>query len=113
MRLLFCWQLSVLLLLAGMTAAAQTQNAQSPASPPEGSATQTEVAEAPATPTIKPGVTVTGKPPPPDRPLPKLPPDEFTNCMNQAGVNPDLRDPGAINFQARGCNSQFNMEVHI
>ena len=84
MRHLISWQLSVLL-LAGVAAGAQasnsSQNGQSPGSPPAENATPPDGRQAPATqPMITPGVTVTGTPPRAGPSLPKLPPDQFTDC---------------------------------
>src|ERR1700688_462437 len=66
-----------------MTAGAQdgnsSQTAPSPASPPTETATPPGANEAPTTsPTITPGLTVTT--PRDEPPLPKLPPDQFTEC---------------------------------
>jgi tetratricopeptide (TPR) repeat protein len=84
MRQLISWQLSILL-LAGMTAGAQVpnsnQNGQSPGSPPAENASPPTASQAPTTqPMITPGVTVTGTPPRAEPSLPKLPPDQFTDC---------------------------------
>jgi Flp pilus assembly protein TadD len=91
LRHLFSWQLSVLL-LAGMTAGAQvgnpSQTAQSPGGPPAENATPPAASQAPTTqPIITPGVTVTGTPPRAEPPLPKLPPDQFTDCSAMNGVD--------------------------
>ena len=61
MRRLFRWEVSVLLLLAAMTAGAQV-----------------------------PGVTVTAKPFHSEPPLPKLSPDEFMSCERMAGLGAQL-----------------------
>ena len=86
MRCSFWWQLPVLL-LAAMAAEAQVdnsnQNGQPPSSPPAENATPAQNGEATTTPAIRPGVTVTGKPPPAERPLPALPPDEFNDCITK------------------------------
>ena len=88
MRCSFWWQLSVVL-LAGMAAGAQvdnsSQNSQPPSSPAVENATSAQNGEAATTPAIRPGVTVTGKPPPAELPLPELPPDEFNDCINRLG----------------------------
>jgi Tfp pilus assembly protein PilF len=86
-------QVSVLLLF-GVAAGAQVdnsnQNDQSPGSPPGKSATPAEAGESPTTPAIKPGVTVTGKPPRAEQPLPTLRPDEFSDCITKGSfeLNP-------------------------
>jgi tetratricopeptide (TPR) repeat protein len=71
-------RLAALLLLTGMTAAAQipgsSQNAPPPAQAPASSPTA-----------LPPGVTITGKALHPERPLPKLKPDVFVNCMRLEG----------------------------
>ena len=85
MRRLFSWQLSVLLLaaMAAGTQANSNQNVPSPDSPPAENATPPGPSQAPTTPsTITPGITVTGTTPPPEPPLPKLPPDQFTECYS-------------------------------
>ena len=84
MRQLISWQLSILL-LAGMAAGAQVpnskQNGQSPDSPPAENATPPDASQVPTTqPIITPGLTVTGTPPRPEPTLPKLAPDQFTEC---------------------------------
>src|ERR1700675_3581609 len=98
LRRLFSWQLSVLL-LAGMAAGAQVnnsnQNGKSPDGPPAENATPPAASQAPTTqPMITPGVTVTGTPPRAEPPLPKLPPDQFTDC---SAMN-NMRGPEAIDF---------------
>lgn len=90
MRLLFCWQVAVLLLLAGMAAGAQVPNSTAP-------------------PTLTPGVTVTAKPLHPEAPLPKLPPDEFTNCERLLGVG--TAKPAA--WQVEQCNAKLDQEKNI
>ena len=94
MRRLLCWQFSALLLLAGMTAGAQvpnsSQNVQPSNSAPNANTESIAASEAKNAPlTLKPGVTVTAKRLHSEPPLPKLPPDEFTNCMSQIGLDAD------------------------
>jgi tetratricopeptide (TPR) repeat protein len=84
MRQLISWQLSILL-LAGMAAGAQvpnsSQNGQSPGSPPEKNTTPPDASQVPTTqPTITPGLTVNSSVPHAEPPLPKLAPDQFTEC---------------------------------
>src|SRR5579859_2051632 len=83
------------LLLAASTAAAQ-------------SSTQT-----PGDQSTTPSVTVTGKVPTPERPLPKLPEDEFSNCMNEIGPGSDVRNLGEFYSQSAICEHRLNMERHI
>jgi Tfp pilus assembly protein PilF len=87
--LLLMTALSVLL-FAGMTAGAQVdnsnQNGQSPSSPPGENATSAQDGEAATTPAIKPGVTVTGKPPRAEQPLPTLRPDEYNDCITRRSL---------------------------
>jgi tetratricopeptide (TPR) repeat protein len=87
--LLLITPLSVLL-LAGMAAGAQVdnsnQNGQVPSSPPGENATPAQGGEAATTPAIKPGVTVTGKPPRAEQPLPTLRPDEFNDCITTTSL---------------------------
>jgi Tfp pilus assembly protein PilF len=113
MRHLFGWQLTVVLLLGWMTAAAQVpnsnQNTQAPGSPTATNTTSTAAGETSSTPmTLTPGVTVTGKMPDAGRPLPKLPPDEFEKCNrprmglynpDSAGISPsDLSQMGTATW---------------
>ncbi|MGH8318136.1 MAG: tetratricopeptide repeat protein [Steroidobacteraceae bacterium] len=79
-----------MLLLTGMAAAAQVPNSGQNVPPsdksPATSATPALPGEAPASPTaLTQGVTITGKPLHPERPLPKLAPDEFAKCMRLEG----------------------------
>ena len=90
MRHLISWKLSVSL-LAGMAAGAQidnsNQNGQSPDGPPAENATPPAASQAPTTqPMITPGVTVTGTPRGAEPPLPKLPPDQFTDCYRVSNL---------------------------
>jgi len=90
MRRLSRRRLAALLLLTGMAAAAQvpdsSQNAPPPAQSQKSRATPTRPNEAPASPTaLTPAVTITGKALHPERPLPKLKPDVFVNCMRLEG----------------------------
>jgi tetratricopeptide (TPR) repeat protein len=91
MRRLLCWQFSVLLLLAGITAAAQvpnsSQNVQPSNNAPNANTESIASSEAKNAPlTLKPGVTVTAKRLHSELPLPKLPPFEFTQCAPMFGV---------------------------
>jgi hypothetical protein len=110
MRRLFSWQLSVLL-FAGLAVGAQidnsNQNGQSPGDPPGDSASPPGAGEAPTTPTITPGITVNGSAPSAEPALPALPPDEFTDCMRQNGLEAVDRRNMAI------CAAKLNMERHI
>lgn len=96
MRRPFWWQLPVLLMLAGGAAA----QVPSPATPPA---------------VLTPGVTISGKPPHGERPLPKLPPDEFTNCMRQGFGFQEPQGAFTIsqyNMQAAMCERQLDWELH-
>jgi Tfp pilus assembly protein PilF len=83
MRCLFSWQLLSLLLVA-MTAGAldnSNQSSQLPSNPPEDRTTPPGASATAATPaTSTPSVTVTGKVPRNEPTLPKLAPDQFTDC---------------------------------
>jgi tetratricopeptide (TPR) repeat protein len=104
------------LLLAGTAEGVQVdnsdQNGQTPVSPPGDSATPPGPSEAPTTP--KPEITVTGKVPHTEGPLPALPPDEFTDCMREGGsLELDrLRDPGALTHLAI-CASKLDWERRV
>jgi tetratricopeptide (TPR) repeat protein len=104
--------LSVLLVVGvavGGHAKTLTQFDQSPVSPPADKGTQ-----APTPPTeTNPEVTVTGKAPH-EPPLPALPPDEFTNCMDQNGLDAAQRN-GAVMINPRIlliCSAKLNWERH-
>lgn len=110
MRRSFCRQFPILLLLGAITAAAQVpgsgQNAPPAGSSPTASTKSTAASQATPPPAIlKPGVTVTGKPLHSEPPLPKLPPNEFTNCerMLGAGGNPDR-------WQVEECEVKLALE---
>jgi len=114
MRRLLCWPVSVLLLLAGMAAGAQvpdsSQNAQSSGNVPKASTKSTADSEATTAPsTLKPGVTVTAKRLHSETPLPKLSPDEFTNCERMLGVG----TARPVAWQVEQCESKMNREKHI
>jgi Flp pilus assembly protein TadD len=111
LRRLFSWQVSVLL-LAGMAAGAQVnnsnQNGQSPGRPPEASAIPPSASEAPTTPqTISPGITVIGSTPAAEPALPKLPPDQFTDCYARSKTT----GPEAMDFVAMEiCEAQLAVD---
>lgn len=114
MRRLFCWQVSVLLLLSGMAAGAQvpnsSQNVQPSDNAPKASTKPTAAGEATTAPsTLKPGVTVTAKRLHSGPPLPKLPPDEFTNCERMLGVG--TAKPAG--WQVEQCESKMDGEKNI
>jgi Tfp pilus assembly protein PilF len=106
MRRLFWCQLSVLL-LAAMTASAQVdnsnQNSQSPGNPPADSATPPDA----KTQTTTPGITVTA--PRNERSLPKLAPDEFTDCTAQS---PHASETGLDLTQLEICYAKRSWEMH-
>jgi tetratricopeptide (TPR) repeat protein len=105
--LLLITPLSVLL-FAGMEAGAQVdnsnQNGQAPSSPPGENATPAQDGEAGTRPAIKPGVTVTGKPPRAEQPLPTLRPDEFNDCITRGGSF--ALDPVQVSL----CNLKIRFE---
>jgi len=95
MRQLISWHLSILL-LAGMAAGAQApnsnQNGQSPGNPPADSATPPGASTTATTPAPgTPSVTVTGQKPRNEPTLPKLAPDQFTDCHAKYNIDPDGR----------------------
>jgi tetratricopeptide (TPR) repeat protein len=118
MRRLFSWQLFALLLVA-MAAGAQVdksnQSTQSPGEPPGDSATPPgagAVATTPATST--PSVTVTGKVPHAEPPLPKLAPDQFTDCYGTYTTNSNLTGSGAPDYAAAvTCESELARDKRI
>jgi tetratricopeptide (TPR) repeat protein len=88
------WSL-LILLLTGMATAAQIEDSKLSGQPPT----------APST--VDPEITVTGTSPDAEQPLPKLPPDEFTNCVSQNGLESiDMRSLAI-------CEAKLNMERHI
>ncbi|HEV2268964.1 MAG TPA: tetratricopeptide repeat protein [Steroidobacteraceae bacterium] len=102
MRRLFWWPLPVLLMLAATAAVAQV---------PAGTGTP------PASPAVlTPGVTIGGKSSHDERPLPKLPADEFSNCMRQGFGFQEPQGGLAIsqyNMQAMMCEHQLDWETHV
>ena len=108
LRRLFSWQLSVLLLTglaAGAQASSSDQNGQSPDSPPPQNATPPGANEAPTA--ITPGITVTGTPPHAEPPVPKLPPDQFTDCYSRSKTTgPEGLDYLAVEI----CESQLELD---
>jgi tetratricopeptide (TPR) repeat protein len=99
MRRLANYQVAAFLLLAGTVAGAQV--------PPT------------AAPALKPGVTITGKPLHSEPPLPKLRPDEFTNCVGyQAGMGASQAKPGGGTglpdlMTLEACELQMNWEKDV
>jgi tetratricopeptide (TPR) repeat protein len=111
MRHLLRWQLSVLLLLAGMAARAQVPNPGQSVQPSDNSlkasAKSTATGDTSTAPsTLSPGVTVSAKPLRSQLPLPKLPPDEFTNCERKLGVGSFLPAP----WQISQCEFELDQE---
>ena len=114
MRRSFLLHLSVLL-LAGVAAGVHAETSAQSDQPPSRPATD-NTAQAPAPPMeTNPEVTVTGKVPHAERALPALPPDEFTNCMQQNGVGTirqngvEIIDPRLLTL----CSAKLNWERHI
>jgi tetratricopeptide (TPR) repeat protein len=91
---LFRWHLSVVPLSAAMAASAQVPDSgQTPTTPPSG----------------RPEVTITA--PTVEQPLPKLRPDNFSNCLQQS---PGGSDPSNIDYlQAMICEHELNYEKRI
>ncbi|MGH8297781.1 MAG: tetratricopeptide repeat protein [Steroidobacteraceae bacterium] len=117
MRRLSSYQVAAFLLLAGTTAAAQVPNPNDAPSdnPPATSATSPQSSGTPTAPeTLKPGVTIEGKPLQGERPLPKLAPDEFMNCYRMSAGFPE---PGSGSIMAfvmpmSVCEHQRQWEEH-
>ena len=97
------WQLCALILVA-TAAAASDQSSQAPGSPPTGSATETPTPQT----RVNPEITVTGKAPRDERPLPALPPDEFTDCM-KVGGSIDHIDPMFLTI----CEAKLGWEKRV
>lgn len=112
MRRLLCCQLAVSLLLAGMAPAAQVPTSSQTGPPSENSAeaspTSVNAGGVATTtrPTLTPGVTISGKAPHHEPPLPKLPPDESIKCLERGGF-------GNNPFQAAFCATQIGWEKHM
>lgn len=112
MRCLF-WPLSALLLIA-MTASARDNpnpGSQSPSNPPADTATPPGTAAVTTTPaTSAPSVTVTGKVPGSEQPLPKLAPDQFTECYaSNSTQGPETLDWVGMEL----CAAQLARDKHI
>ena len=104
------------MLLPGMTAGAQVPNSNKNGQPSDNAPVETAAparsAEAPTTPTVKPGVTVTGKPPRAELPLPALPPDEFNDCITRATASLTL-GPIQGPILVSHCNLEIRAEKKI
>lgn len=118
------YQIAALLLLAGTVAAAQVPNSSQSDQPsgnsPEAGAHSPSASETPTAPSaLKPGVTITGKPLHSEPPLPKLPPDEFTNCASyQAGMGQSQAVRGGGTglpdlVTLEGCELQMEWEKNV
>jgi tetratricopeptide (TPR) repeat protein len=113
MRRIFSWELSALLFVA-MAAGAldnSNQSSQSPSNPPGDSATPPGAGATAATPaTSTPSVTVTGKVPRNEPTLPKLPPDQFTECY----ATNNTAAPGVIDWVGMViCQAQLKRDTRI
>jgi tetratricopeptide (TPR) repeat protein len=107
MRRLFSWQLSALLLVAmasGARADYSNQSSQTPDSPPE-SKTSPGAGQAPSDPEI----TVVGKALHAEPPLPKLAPDQFTECYGTYNTSPEGMDLRAMEI----CQSKLARDTRI
>lgn len=60
--------------------------------------------------TISPGVTVTGRE---LHPLPKLPPDQFSSCMSEGGMDADGPDPTVFLQQSVICKQQLGWAKRV
>jgi tetratricopeptide (TPR) repeat protein len=96
---------------AGAHADNSTQSSQSPSNPPGDSATPPGAGATAATPaTSTPSVTVTGKVPRNEPTLPKLAPDQFTECY----ATNSTAGPGAIDWVGTViCQSQLKRDERI
>jgi len=109
MRLLFWWQLPVILSVAAVAASQSQPSSQSGHAPgnPPGDSTKASGFDQPAT---TPGETkqqITVTAPRGQQPLPELPPDAFTRCLGMVS-------PEAIDYtQAVLCQAQLSQERHI
>jgi tetratricopeptide (TPR) repeat protein len=107
MRHLFSWQLSALLFVA-MAAGAHVDNSnqsgQSPDSPPDNK-TPPGASQTPS----NPEVTVIGKVPHAEPPLPKLAPDQFTECYGTYSTSPEGMDLTAMEM----CQSKLARDTRI
>ena len=123
-RRLLGWKLSIVLLLAGMSAGAQVpgsaQNSQPPGNPPGTNTASTASGETVPTPdSLKSGVTINGKKIQTKQPLPKLPPNEFRNCSDsQAGMGMSQYGPGGGTglpdlMTLEACELQMNYEKNV
>jgi Tfp pilus assembly protein PilF len=95
MRRLFSMPVSLLLMLAATAAGTEVANAQKNGQSPG---------------VLTPGVTITGKPAHAPPPLPKLPPDEFTQCFRKLGGFAEP-GPGSL-MQMNTCIHQQQWEEH-
>lgn len=113
-------------MLAGVAAAAQAPNAgqtaQPPGSSPAANTTSTATGGTPTTAkALTPGVTITGQAPP----LPKLPPDEFTDCTRQrmgladptGGADleggPDMSQMAQMSMNTWLCENKLKGEMQV
>ena len=114
MRRTFSWQL-LTLLLVGMAAGAHVdtsnQSSQSPSNPPGDSATPPAAGATATTPTTgTPSITVTGKTPGAEPPLPKLAPDKFTDCYATGKTTgPEVMDWVAMEI----CEAELSRDTRI
>jgi Flp pilus assembly protein TadD len=113
------------MLLAGMAAAAQ--NSQPTGASPGANTTSTAGGEIPPTPAmLTPGVTITGKALHAERPLPKLPPDEFTKCTRQRmglaepgessdhdPAQPDTSQMARMSITTWSCETRIRLEMQV
>jgi lipoprotein NlpI len=113
MRSSFSWKLLSLLLVAMAAGASDNsdQSSQSPSNPPGDSTTPPGASATAATPaTSTPSVTVTGKVPRNEPTLPKLAPDQFTDCYAASKT----KGPETIDFLGmKLCELQLARDERI
>jgi Tfp pilus assembly protein PilF len=114
MRRTFSSQLLTLLLVgmaAGAHADSSDQSSQSPSNPPGDSATPPAASATAPTPATGPlSITVTGKAPGAEPPLPKLAPDKFTDCYASGKTtSPEVADWVAMEI----CEAELSRDTRI
>jgi tetratricopeptide (TPR) repeat protein len=113
LRRLFSWQLSISLLVAiavGAHADNPNQSLQSPDSPPDSTAPPGAGATETTPATSTPSVTVTGKVPHNEPTLPKLAPDQFTECYTKNNT----AAPGAMDWAGMvTCQAELARDTRI
>jgi tetratricopeptide (TPR) repeat protein len=111
-------QVFLALLLAATAAGAQVPDSsptvQSAGASSQASAQSTVAAEAMEPSALTPGVTITGKPLHSEPPLPKLPPDEFVNCVSMLGPGSNEASWQVPQlWELEGCQLKLNWEKNV